>query len=84
MLNLRAVSERERILDVDAQVPNSALDFRVGQQDLHGAQVTRLLVDDRSLGSPQRMRPVVIRPQSNPGHPLISKSSILSGADMLV
>ena len=83
MLYLRAFSERERILDVDAEVPNGALDFRVAEQDLHGAQIARLLVDDRGLGSPQRMRPVVLRPQSNPGHPLINKSSILPSADMI-
>ena len=58
MLYLRAFSECERILDVHAKVPNGALDFRVAEQDLHGAQVARLLVDDRGLGSSQRMRPI--------------------------
>ena len=53
MLHLCAFSERERILDVDAQVSNGALDFRVAEQDLHGAQVARLLVDDRGFGSSQ-------------------------------
>jgi hypothetical protein len=36
MLHLRALGERERILDVDAQVPNCALDFRVAEQGLNG------------------------------------------------
>ena len=51
MLHLRALSEGERILYVDAQIANRALDFRVAEQDLNGAKVTRLLVDDGRLGS---------------------------------
>ena len=82
-LHFRAFSGRERILDVDTQVPNGALDFRVAKQDLHCTQVARLLVDDRGLGSSQRMRPVVLRPQSDTGHPLINKSSIMPCADMI-
>jgi hypothetical protein len=35
----------------DAQVSNRALDFRVAEQDLHGLKVTRLLIEDRRLGS---------------------------------
>ena len=80
MLYVRAFSECERILDVDAQVPNGALDFRVAEQELHGAQVARLFVNDRGLGSSQRMRPVVLRAQSDPGYPLINEAGILAGA----
>jgi hypothetical protein len=32
MLYLGAFGERERILDIDAQVPNGALDFRMAEQ----------------------------------------------------
>ena len=32
MLYLRAFSDCERILDVDTEVPNGALDFRVPEQ----------------------------------------------------
>ena len=52
MLYLRALRESERILDVNAQIANGALDLRVTKQDLHGAQVARLLVDDRRLCPP--------------------------------
>jgi hypothetical protein len=37
MLYLRALSEGERILYVDAQIANRALGFRVVEQNLHGA-----------------------------------------------
>ena len=50
MLHLRALSEDERILYVDAKVADRAFDFRVAEQDLNGAKVTRLLVDDGRLG----------------------------------
>ena len=83
MLYLRAFRKRERILDVDPKVANGALDFFVAEQDLHGAQVARLLVDDRGFGSPQRMRPVVLTPQPDPGHPLINELGILPRADMI-
>jgi hypothetical protein len=81
MLHLRAFSKCERILDVDPQVPNGALDLRVAEQDLHGAQAARQLVNDRGLGSSQRMRP--LGPQSDSGHPVINEPSILPGADMI-
>lgn len=83
MLHLRALSEGERVLYVDAKIANRALDFRVAEQDLHGAQVACLLVDDGRLGSAQRMGTVIFPAQSDPSHPLINKSRILPSADML-
>jgi hypothetical protein len=47
MLHLRALGQREGILDIDAEIADRALNFRVAEQDLHGTQVSRLLVDDR-------------------------------------
>ena len=37
MLHLRALSEGERILDVDAEVADCALDLRMAEQNLQGA-----------------------------------------------
>jgi hypothetical protein len=37
MLHLHALSEGERILYVDAQVANRALDLRMAEQNRHGA-----------------------------------------------
>ncbi len=82
-LHLRAFSKGERILDVDAQIANRALDLRMTEQNLHGAQVTRLLVDDRRLGSAERMGAVVLRAQSDPGHPFINEPGVLPGADVV-
>ena len=79
MLHLRAFSKCERILAVDPQVPNGALDFE--WPDPHGPQAARQLVNDRDLGSSQRMRP--LGPQSDSGHPVLNEPSILPGADMI-
>ena len=51
MPHLRAFSQREGILDIDAEVADRALDLRMAEQDLHGTRVTCLLVDDRRLRS---------------------------------
>src|ERR1700722_362869 len=83
MLHLCAFGERERILYIDAQIANGALDFRVAEQDLHRAQVASLLVDDGRLGPAERMGSVILRAQSDPGYPLINEPSILPGADMI-
>jgi hypothetical protein len=53
MLHLRALGQREGILDINAKVADRALNLRMAKQNLHGAQVSRLLVDDR------RFRPAV-------------------------
>ncbi len=42
-------------------------DKRVAEDDVDCAQVERLLVDDRPLGSTQRMRPTIVRAESDPG-----------------
>ncbi|VTZ50524.1 hypothetical protein MPC4_250032 [Methylocella tundrae] len=41
MLQFYALGEGQRILDVDAEIANSALDLRVTEQDLDSPQVSR-------------------------------------------
>jgi len=82
-LHLRAFRERESILDVNAPVADSAFDLCMAKQDPHGAQVARLLMDDGSLGSAQRVRAVVLRAQPNHGYPLVNEASMLPGADVI-
>lgn len=55
MLHLRPVGKREGVLYVNAQIANGALDLRVAEEDLHGAQVACLLINDGRLGSVQRI-----------------------------
>jgi hypothetical protein len=81
-LNLRALGESERIVNIDAQTSNGAFNLGVAQKNLNGAQVASPPVNDGRFGSAQRVGAIVLSEQSNPGHPLINKSCILPGADM--
>ena len=57
--DLGAFRQSKRVLDVDAEVPDRALNLRVPEQDLNGAKISGLLVDDGRFGPPQRVRPVI-------------------------
>ena len=82
-LYLSAFCEGERLLYVDAEVANSVFDLCMAEQYLHGAQVTCLLIDYRCLGSAERMRPVVLPAQPDPGDPLINEAEHMPYADMI-
>ena len=56
--DFRALSKRDRVIDVDAEVANGILDVGMAQQDLHGAMVAGCLVDERRLRSTHRVRAV--------------------------
>ncbi len=64
-LDLGAFSKGKRIFDVDAQISDCAFDFGVTKQDLHPAQITCLLVNDRSLCPPQGLRSIVLCSKAN-------------------
>jgi hypothetical protein len=49
--DFRAFSKRERVLHIHTQVTHGILNLGVTEQDLHGAQVTCHLVDDRRFGA---------------------------------
>ena len=55
----------------------------MAEQNLHGSQVAGLLVDDRRLGPPKRVRPVILPAQSNSGDPFIDEPRVLPSADVL-
>lgn len=69
--DLGAFSQSKRVHYVDAEVPDRALDLRMAEQDLNGGEISGLLVDDRRLGPPQRVRSGALPTQSNAGDPLI-------------
>src|SRR5262249_34716581 len=47
---------RERVIDLDAEIADRALDLRVTEQELHGAKIPGAPVDQGRLCPPQRMR----------------------------
>ena len=50
MLQLRAFREDERILYVDTEIADRALDLRVAEQDLHGMGRKKLWGNRRGIG----------------------------------
>ena len=56
MLHLRAFSECERILDVDAQIPNRALDFRVAPERVRHA-ANKMLPNVTHVSPPDASNP---------------------------
>jgi nitrate reductase NapAB chaperone NapD len=53
------------------------------EQDLHGTQISGRLVDDRCLRPTERVRAVVLTPQSDTCDPLVDQARILPGTDVL-
>jgi len=51
------LGDLDGVVNLDAEVADGALDFGVSKQQLNSAQVAGPAVDQRGLGSPQRMRP---------------------------
>lgn len=68
--NFRALRQLEGIFDIDAEVADGALYLGMPKKDLNGPQVACRLVDDRRLRAPERVRPVVLGLEPDPGHPL--------------
>ena len=76
--------ERECIVDVDTKISDGILDLAVTEQNLNGSQIPRGLVDNRRLGSAQRVRAVFLRRQANGANPFVHQASILPGAEMAI
>ena len=70
------------VLDVYTKVTHGTFNFVVAEQNLHGAQVSSLFVNDGRFCSTQRMRAVFLMSQADARHPLAHEPSILTGADV--
>ena len=82
-LDFRSLSQKQRVFYIHAQIPDSALDFGVAEQDLHGAQVSGLLINNRRFGPPQGMGTIILPSETYACDPLIHQSRILPGADVI-
>jgi len=72
-LDLCPLGKPHSIFNINAEIPHGALDFGVAQQDLPGAQIARLLVDDGRLGPPQGVGFVFLPAQTNARDPFINE-----------
>jgi len=50
--------DAQGVVDLDAEIPHRAFQFRVAEQKLNRSQIPRLLVYLRGLGAPHRVRPI--------------------------
>jgi len=73
-LNLGAFRKLQGVFDVDTEISNGALDFRMTKQDLDGSQIARCLVNDRGFGAAERMRSVFLRLKADASDPFVDPS----------
>jgi hypothetical protein len=67
------------IVDLNAQVPDCALNLRVSEQKLDSTQIAGSAVDQGRLGSPERVGTELQRVKADVGDPLAYQTSILAG-----
>lgn len=67
------------IIDLDSQVSDSAFKLRMTKQELDSSQVPRPAIDQRCLGSPERVSTVHGWVKANGCHPRFYYSSVLPG-----
>jgi hypothetical protein len=73
----------QSIVDLDVEMPHCVLDFPVPEQELNGAEVLCCPIDQRRLGSAQRMCPVLARISADHQHPAFHDPRILPRVQML-
>lgn len=66
------------IVDFDAKISNCALYLRVAQQELDGTQVAGPSVDQRRLGSAQRVHAELEWVEADTGDPLADEAGVLT------
>lgn len=54
------------------------VELGMAEQDLHGPQVLRALIDQRGLSSPHRVRAIDRRIEADGGNPLMDDPGVLS------
>ena len=69
-LDINLFGDGKGIIDINAQVANHALDFRVSAKQLYGAQIARLLVDESRFRPPQPVSAVLGRIKPNASDPI--------------
>jgi len=81
-LDLGLLGNLERVVNLDAKVPHGAFQFRMAQEQLHGSQVPGSGIDQRWLGTPNRMRSTPRRIKSDLLEPAVQNASVLPCAEV--
>lgn len=61
MSNINILSDFDRIIDFDAEIPDGAFDFRMSEQELDSTEVTRSPVDQKVMGGSCRLRTATLK-----------------------
>ena len=77
-LNFGLFRDLQRVIYLDSKVSDGALQLGMAEQDLHGPQVLRALIDQRCLSSPHRVRAIDRRIEADGGNPLMDDPGVLS------
>jgi len=72
------LSDLDRVIDLDAEIADGALDLGVAEQELNGSKVPGSSVDHGRLGPPERVRAEFQRVEADAGDPLADEARILS------
>ena len=83
MSDFRAFCQGKCILDIHTEIPNGVLDLAVAKQELNGSKVAGGFVYNRGFGSPERMRAILLTPQTNSRHPFVDEPGILTCAEVI-
>jgi hypothetical protein len=75
------LGDRERIVDLDAEVPDRALHLGVAKEQLDRAEVPGSPIDQGRLSSTQRMSAEQRRGETDAGDPLRQQPGILAGGE---
>jgi hypothetical protein len=75
---------RERVVDLDAEVPDRALDLRVTEQELDGPQVASAPIYQAHLGASKRVGAVDARIEADACDPLRYEPSVLACRHALI
>jgi len=82
--DVNLLGDGQSIIDLDAEIPHGALDFGVTEQQLDGTQISCTTVDERRLGSSERMRAEKTRVQSDTCNPIRDEPRVLACCDAAV
>ena len=80
--NFGPLGQRQRVIDIDTEIADCIFDVGMAEQYLHGSKVSSRLVDERSLGAPQRMGTIFMVVEADCRHPLMEQSSVLARAQV--
>ena len=81
-LDLSLLRHFESVVNLDPKVADCAFQLDVPEQQLHDPKVLRAAVDQRGLGAPHRVRPVVGAVEPELLDPRFHNSSVLASRQM--